>query len=317
MRAAGVTGGVAAEFDCEPAGAETRDRLTTRDETIAGRAAFEHKCSLDGEIRGEMSAIAARIRNAADADTASAAGGFEGAKKIVDDCIVMAKATGLTEAEVRSHLERSGIFLRTHSMQRNRFELPIDVRSNIVGLLNRLVREGVASLDRKGVYLLDNRTLAEVEAKLSLALKRASRGSVAAEVAALTAALGRQGRIGARLLAPPTQRARPLSDAARRPARRGRERGSGRRINASAPSETLAAHPSPASGRRTRPYVEASLIHLFRSHAEAPVSKSRPLERPSRLFAFRKKRLRTRGLNFASKAIVRRASMRRSARKRT
>ncbi|WP_159731334.1 hypothetical protein [Methylosinus sp. Ce-a6] len=284
MRAAGVThGGVAAEFDCEPAGAETRDRLTTRDETIAGRAAFERKCSLDGEIRGEMSAIAARIRNAADADKAAAAGGFEDAKKIVDDCIVMAKAAGLTEAEVRSHLERSDIFLRTHSMERNRFELareafvgltpdatmaigvavaqdafmfvmkllseifkaresqsrapppalpaldvadsdgeaadlrlmkallrlsrprpggrsafdaaeiadlPIDVRSNIIGLLNRLVREGIASLDRKGVYLLDNRTLVEVEAKLSHALKRASRGSVAAEVAALTAELG-------------------------------------------------------------------------------------------------------------------------------
>ena len=284
MRAAGVThGGVSPEFDCEPASAETRDRLTTRDESIAGRAAFERKCSLDGEIRGGMGAIAARIRNAADADTAAAAGGFEDAKKIVDDCIVMAKAAGLTEAEVRSHLERSDIFLRTHSMQRNRFELarealvgmtrdatmaigvavaqdafmfvmkllseifkaresqsrapppalpaldvadsdgeaadlrlmkallrlsrprpggrsafdaaeiadlPIDVRSNIVGLLNRLVREGVASLDRKGVYLLDNRTLAEVEAKLSLALKRASCGSIAAEVAALTAGLG-------------------------------------------------------------------------------------------------------------------------------
>ena len=55
------------------------------------------------------------------------------------------------------------------------------------------MREGVAHLDRKGVYLLDNRTLAEVEARLAQALKRASLGGAAsARMEALAAELSAQ-----------------------------------------------------------------------------------------------------------------------------
>lgn len=264
---------VAGDFDCEPLGAPAHDLLTARDDILAGRVAFDQKCSLDGAIRDSMNATALRIRNAPEGDKAAASNGFNEAKRIVDDCVVAAKAAGLSEAELQANLKRSDIFLRTHSMDRNRFELareafgsltpdatmaigvavaqdafmfvmkllseifkhegetrtpqplgptlnvadgesddpdvrvmkallrlsrplhgdrsafdagvngvadlPENVKSNLIGLLNRLVREKIAQLDRKGIYILDNRTLAEIETRLTLALKRASRGGAA------------------------------------------------------------------------------------------------------------------------------------------
>lgn len=258
---------VPADFACEPLGTEARDLLAARDEVIAGRANFDQKCSLDGAIRELIGAIALRIRNAPESDKSAASNGFNEAKRIVDDCVVAGKAAGLPESEVRGLLERSDIFLRTHSMDRNRFELareaftsltpdatmaigvavaqdafmfvmkllaeifkreiktreqpplppamdladsdaddadvrlmkallrvsrplhgdmsafdpsvssvaslPENIRDNLVGLLNRLVREEIAYIDRKGVYILDNRTLVEVETRLAAALKRA------------------------------------------------------------------------------------------------------------------------------------------------
>lgn len=289
MRQAGVASpAVPADFACEPKGPEAHDLLTARDEVIAGRAAFDQKCSLDGAIRGELNMIASRIRTAVAAGKSASSAGFDEAKRLVDDCVVAAKPAGLPEAEVQSFLKRSDEFLRTHSMDRNRFELareafvsftpdatmaigvavaqdafmfvmkllseifkgretqtrapapvfpaldvadsesddsdvrvmkallrlsrplpgdrsafdgasndvaalPIDARSNLIGLLNRLVRERIAHLDRKGVYILDNRTLAEVEARLALALKRASSGGAAsARMDALAAELSAQ-----------------------------------------------------------------------------------------------------------------------------
>ena len=50
--------------------------------------------------------------------------------------------------------------------------LPDEVRDNLLGLLNRLVRAGHAYVDRKGEYILDDRTLIEAEARLEAALKR-------------------------------------------------------------------------------------------------------------------------------------------------
>ncbi len=50
--------------------------------------------------------------------------------------------------------------------------LPGEVRDNLLGLLNRLVRAGHAYVDRKGEYILDDRTLIEAEARLEAALKR-------------------------------------------------------------------------------------------------------------------------------------------------
>ena len=260
MRQAGLAdAAVPADFSCEPDGVASHDLLTARDEVIAGRAAFDQKCALDGAIRSELTALSSRIRTAVAAGKSAASAGFDDAKRLVDDCVVAAKTAGLPEADVRIFLQSSDHFLRTRSMDRNRFELareafvgltpdasmalgvaiaqdafmfvmkllaeifkgrdqrarpptpafpaldvadgdaddsdvrvmkallrlsrplpgersafdggssgvaelPVDARSNLIGLLNRLVREGVAHLDRKGVYLLDNRTLAEVEA---------------------------------------------------------------------------------------------------------------------------------------------------------
>ncbi len=50
--------------------------------------------------------------------------------------------------------------------------LPENVKDNLIGLLNRLVRLGIAYVDRKGVYVLDDRTLIETEARLEALLKR-------------------------------------------------------------------------------------------------------------------------------------------------
>jgi hypothetical protein len=50
--------------------------------------------------------------------------------------------------------------------------LPDEVRDNLSGLLNRLVRAGHAYVDRKGEYILDDRTLIEAETRLEAAMKR-------------------------------------------------------------------------------------------------------------------------------------------------
>lgn len=280
---------VPGDFSCEPAGNDIRELLSARDDVITGRAAFDQKCSLDGGIRESIGAIALRIRNAPESDKKAASNGFNEAKRQVDDCVVAGKAAGLSEQEVQGFLRRSDIFLRTHSMDRNRFELareaftsltpdatmaigvavaqdafmfvmkllaeifkrevktrerpplpaamdltdystddpdvrlmkallrvarplhgdmsafdagaasvaslPEQIHDNIVGLLNRLVREEIAHIDRKGVYILDNRTLAEVETRLVVALKRAgARASLRPEVVAIEADI--QSRLG-------------------------------------------------------------------------------------------------------------------------
>lgn len=259
--------GVQPDFDCEPSIGEARDMLTARDEVIAGRAAFEQKCALDGAIREQLQGISLRIRNAPESDKSAASNGFNEAKQIVDACVVSSKPAGLTEADVQALLKRSDDFSRSHTMDRNRFEmareafmsftpdasmalgvaiaqdafmfimkllseifsrevktrerpplppamdvaddekddpdmrmmktllrmsrplhgdmsafdvgaagvqeLPEHVRANLAGLLNRLVRERIAYIDRRGVYVLDNRTLASVEVRLAAAVERA------------------------------------------------------------------------------------------------------------------------------------------------
>ena len=63
--------------------------------------------------------------------------------------------------------------------------LPENVRENLVGLLNRLVREETAYLDGKGIYVIENQTLMEVESRLETALKQAdARAKASAEKAA-------------------------------------------------------------------------------------------------------------------------------------
>jgi hypothetical protein len=64
--------------------------------------------------------------------------------------------------------------------------LPPNVHDNVVAILNRLVRDEIAHVDRKGAYLVDNVTIAQIEARLFSALKpRAARAQhYAAEGAA-------------------------------------------------------------------------------------------------------------------------------------
>ena len=257
------------DFACEPQG-EARDLLSARDETIAARAAFDQKCGLEGGLRDELSVIVAKIRAAPASDRAAAANGFNDAKTLIDACVVSGKAAGLSEDEVRELLKKSDAYLRTHSSERNKFELareafwsftpdstmaicvamaqdaflfimkflseifkrsydarerrqfaapldlsddedqPTDVRAmkavmraahpvhgdmseidpkveaisalppnvndNVVAILNRLVRDEIAHVDRKGAYLVDNVTIAQIEARLFSALKpRAAR----------------------------------------------------------------------------------------------------------------------------------------------
>jgi hypothetical protein len=49
---------------------------------------------------------------------------------------------------------------------------PDFVQENLHGLLNRFVRHGVAYVDRKGVYIMDDESLIEAEARLETLLKR-------------------------------------------------------------------------------------------------------------------------------------------------
>jgi len=257
--------GVEPGFDCQPA-SEARDLLSARDDILRGRAAFAEKCALDGAIRDQMQAIAARIRAAPDSEKDAATKGLAEAKQAVDACVVAGRPAGLLEADVQTLLSRSDQFSRAHTLERNRFEqareaffsftpdatmaigvaiaqdafmfvmkllseifsrearvrdkpplpapmdvvdddkddpdvrmmkallrlsrplsgdcsafdttapqvadLPDHVRSNLVALLNRLVRERIAYLDRRGAHVLDNRTLASVEARLAAAIER-------------------------------------------------------------------------------------------------------------------------------------------------
>jgi hypothetical protein len=267
-----LSANVQSDFDCEPSDASVHDFLTARDELIASRAAFKQRCSLDGDVRESLTAIAHRIRNTPEVDT-TAPTAFNDAKQIVDACLVSGKTAGLSELDVQALLKRSDAFLRSHSMERNRFELareafmsatpdatmaisvavaqdafifvmkllseifkretktregpalppamdvtdgeeddpdirvmkallrasrplhgdmsafdpnaesvrdlPENVRENLVGLLNRLVREETAYLDGKGIYVIENRTLIEVESRLETALKRAAARAMA------------------------------------------------------------------------------------------------------------------------------------------
>ncbi|WP_020561382.1 hypothetical protein [Methylocystis rosea] len=259
-----LPGSVPPDFTCEPQG-EARDLLSARDDTIAARAAFDKKCGLEAGLRDELSAIVAKIRSAPASDRGAAANGFNDAKTLVDACVVSGKAAGLTDDEVRELLKKSDAYLRTHSSERNKFELareafwsftpdstmaigvamaqdaflfimkflseifkrgyearerrqfaaPIDlsddeeqpvdiramkavlraarpvhgdmseidpdaeamsalppnVRDNIMAILNRLVRDEIAHVDRKGAYLVDNITVGQIEARLFAALK--------------------------------------------------------------------------------------------------------------------------------------------------
>lgn len=269
LQSSALPAGVPRDFTCEPQG-EARDLLSARDETIAARAAFDQKCGLESGLRDELSAIVARIRAAPASDRAAAANGFNETKTIVDACVVSGKAAGLSEDEVRELLKKSDAYLRTHSSERNKFELareafwsftpdstmaigvamaqdaflfimkflseifkraydarerrqfaapidlsddedqPTDVRAmkailraarpvhgdmseidpeaeaisalppnvhdNCVAILNRLVRDEIAHVDRKGAFVVDNVTIAQIEARLFSALKpRAAR----------------------------------------------------------------------------------------------------------------------------------------------
>lgn len=49
--------------------------------------------------------------------------------------------------------------------------LPPNVRDNLIAMLNRLVRDEIAHVDRKGAYIVDNATVSQVESRLVAAMK--------------------------------------------------------------------------------------------------------------------------------------------------
>ena len=49
--------------------------------------------------------------------------------------------------------------------------LPLNVRENLTALLNRLVRDEIAHVDRKGYYLVDNITISQIEQRLAAAMR--------------------------------------------------------------------------------------------------------------------------------------------------
>ncbi|MEK8092107.1 hypothetical protein WOC76_06165 [Methylocystis sp. IM3] len=52
-----------------------------------------------------------------------------------------------------------------------------NVRDNLVAILNRLVRDEIAHVDRRGVYVVDNVTISQVEARLYAAMKPRARAA--------------------------------------------------------------------------------------------------------------------------------------------
>ena len=53
--------------------------------------------------------------------------------------------------------------------------MPSNVRENLVAILNRFVRDEIAHVDRRGAYIVDNVTVAQVEARLFAAMKPRAR----------------------------------------------------------------------------------------------------------------------------------------------
>jgi hypothetical protein len=249
---------IGSDFACEPAGGPAREALAAREEVVAARAVFDKKCSLEGELRDEIGKIAAQIRESTAPD--AGARGFAESKKLVDACVISARAAGLSETDVRELLKKSDDFLRGHTTERNKFELareafwsftpdstmalavamaqdafvfimkflseifrrayearekrqfgapidltdgedepteiramkaviraarpvhgdmseidpeaatfqllPLNARENLTALLNRLVRDEIAHVDRRGFYVVDNMTIAQIEQRL-------------------------------------------------------------------------------------------------------------------------------------------------------
>jgi hypothetical protein len=57
-------------------------------------------------------------------------------------------------------------------------DLDLNVRDNLIALLNRLVRDEIAHVDRKGCYVVDNVTISQIESRLFAAMKpRAARAA--------------------------------------------------------------------------------------------------------------------------------------------
>ena len=91
-----VSGG----FACEPSGAQARDRLTARDEMTAARAVFDEKCSLEGELRDRIGAVANHFARRPP-PTDRGASGFNEAKKLCRRLRSRESRLGLNQADVR------------------------------------------------------------------------------------------------------------------------------------------------------------------------------------------------------------------------
>lgn len=50
-------------------------------------------------------------------------------------------------------------------------QLPINVRENLIAVLNRLVRDEIAHVDKRGFYVVDNVTISQIETRLTASLR--------------------------------------------------------------------------------------------------------------------------------------------------
>ena len=114
--------GVPRDFTCEPQG-EARDLLSARDETIAARAAFDKKCGLEGGLRDELSAIVAKIRAAPPSDGPPPPMASTKRRLSSTPASSPARRQGSRRTRCASLLKKSDAYLRTHSSERNKFEL--------------------------------------------------------------------------------------------------------------------------------------------------------------------------------------------------
>jgi hypothetical protein len=113
---------VAPDFNCElQASDEARQLLMTRDSVITGRTAFAKQCGLseNSSLQGSLRDLTARIRT----NTLAPEKGLDEADKLVTPCIKMAKAAGLSDADVQGLLREEGAFVRNNTFKRNKFEL--------------------------------------------------------------------------------------------------------------------------------------------------------------------------------------------------
>jgi hypothetical protein len=106
-------------FDCEPQ-RDTRELLTARERLLAGRASFAKACAFDGsKLQSDIKKLSKEVR----VNTTSPGNALLEARDLVLNCIYGAKVSGLSEIQFNTVLQETERFIRSESLERNKFEL--------------------------------------------------------------------------------------------------------------------------------------------------------------------------------------------------